>query len=340
MSRPETHIRAAFRKEGMKLVTDVMVLHEVSAHSVDDDIMVLLETRLHRSTVLADRSDTSLPEEWPSKAQLEALKRRSGGLFIFASTVVEFILDAHGDPKSKLEDILKQPDNFVQEREVHLNHLYLEILGRVYRKRNDQLIEQRRAILGLLVVTRDLLSATLIANILGVSRTSLVTTCLRGLHSVLAIPEDPFQPIRFHHKSFPEFITDRTQCPDPRFYIDTDEHHFLIMQRCFSIMNKQLKRNICGLNRYSRNDSLSSIKRDECIDESLRYSCRHWGQHLLSDSHRDERMQATTARMVEDWLKAKLLQWFEVLALLQDLGWAVDALNDIKEWLTSVRVLH
>jgi hypothetical protein len=37
-SRSETHIRAGFRKEGLKLVTNEMVLHEIAAHSVDGDI--------------------------------------------------------------------------------------------------------------------------------------------------------------------------------------------------------------------------------------------------------------------------------------------------------------
>jgi hypothetical protein len=337
-SRPETHIRAGFRKEGLQLVTDVMVLHEVASRSVDGDIMVLFETKLKRSTVLVNRDDISLPEDWPLKAQLEALTKKSGGLFIFASTVVNLILDQHQDPGSQLEDILKQPDTFGEEGEKHLDKLYREILGRVYGRKSDKLMDRRRAILGLLVVARDPLSATSIANILGISQINLVTTCLNGLHSLLVIPKDALQSIRFHHKSFPDFLTDQDRCTDPRFYIDTNEHHFVVTQGCFSIMNRQLKRNICGLNRYSRNDSLSSIKRDECINESLRYSCRYWDQHLLSDSHRDERMEATTARMLDDWLKVKLLQWFEVLTLLQDLGRAVEALNNVQEWLTSVRM--
>jgi hypothetical protein len=51
-------------------------------------------------------------------------------------------------------------------------------------------------------------------------------------------------------------------------------------------------------------------------------------------------MQDITARLLEEWLKTKLLEWFEALALLQDLGRAVGALSDVYEWLTSVRVLH
>jgi hypothetical protein len=337
-SRPETHIRAGFRKEGMKLVTDVMVLHEIAAHLVDGDIMVFFETKLNRSTVLVDRDDISLPEDWPSKVQLEALTKKSGGLFIFASTVVKLILDQHQDPGSQLEDILKQPDTFGEEGEKHLDELYREILGRVYGRKSDKLMDRRRAILGLLVVARDPLSATSLASILGISQIYLVTTCLNGLHSLLVIPADTLRPIRFHHKSFPDFLTNQDRCTDTRFYIDTNEHHFFIMQRCFSIMNKQLKRNICGLERYAKNDSLSSAKRDECIDATLKYSCRYWDKHLLDDSRRDERMQDTTARLLDDWLKTKLLQWFEALALLRDLGRAGESLNNVKEWLTSVRM--
>jgi hypothetical protein len=339
-SRPETHIRTGFRQEGLQLVTDVMVLHEVAAHSVDGDIMVLFETKLKRSTVLVNRDDVSLPEDWPSKAQLEALTKKSGGLFIFASTVIKLILDEYEDPGSQLEDILNQPDSFAEEGEKHLDQLYREILGRVYGRKRDKQMDRRRAILGLLVVARDPLSATSIASILGISHINLVMTCLNGLHSLLVIPKDTLQPIHFHHKSFPDFLTNQDRCTDPKFYVDTNEHHFVVMQGCFSIMNKQLKRNICGLNKYSRNDSLSPTKRDECIDESLKYSCRYWDQHLLGILHQDERMRATTARMLDDWLQVKLLQWFEVLALLQDLGRAVGALDNVQEWLTSVRASH
>jgi hypothetical protein len=239
-----------------------------------------------------------------------------------------------------IEDILRQSDTFTEEGEKHLDELYLAILRSMYEQKGDKLMDRRRAILGLLAVARDPLSATSIASILGISQIKLVTTCLNGLHSLLVIPKDAWQPIHFHHGSFPDFLTNQDRCTDPRFYIDINEHHFVVMQGCFSIMNKQLKRNICGLNRYSQNDSLSSIKRDECIDESLRYSCRYWDQHLLSDLHRDERMEATTARMLDDWLNVKLLQWFEVLALLQDLGRAVAALNNVQEWLSLVRMSH
>jgi hypothetical protein len=337
-SRPETHIREGFRLEGLKLVTDVMILHEVAALSVDADIMVYLETRLTNTAALANRSETHLPQEWPTKAQLTELTKKSGGLFIFASTVTKLILDRNGKPDRTLELILDKPDRFVDEGVSALDDLYGEILGRAFSLKNDKLMEIRRKILGLLVVACDLLSATAIACILQIEDVDDVKTCLRSLHSLLAVPEDSSRPIRFHHKSFPDFLTDPNRCTDSRFFIEQDQHHLTTAQSCFDVMKNRLKRNICGMRRYSTNDSLLPSVRDNCIDESLRYSCRYCVNHLLHNPRFGAHMQDILAQMLNEWVETKLLQWFEVLALLQELWRAVEVLNKLQELLAMVRV--
>jgi hypothetical protein len=341
-SRPETHIREGFRLKELKFATKTMILHEVSKLSVDDDIMVFLRTRLMSTDAFANRSDVNLPQPWPTDDQLTALVKKSGGLFIFASTVIKLILDKDGSPRKTLDSILSQHDSFADEGTSGLDTLYGQVLGRAFSAKPDKLGSTRRAILGLLVVASDPLSATSIADILQLEYMDDVKTCLRSLHSLLIIPDDLSRPIRFYHKSFPDFLTDPTRCMDPKFFIAKDEHHFVVVQGCFRIMESKLKRNICGLGRYSINAELSSIERDQCIHESLRYSCQYWQRHLLDDSRRswDERMQDTSGQLLEDWLKTKLLEWFEVLALLDDLRRAVEALNNVKEWLNSVRTLR
>jgi hypothetical protein len=341
-SRPEKHIREGFRLKELKLATKTMILHEVSIHSLDDDIMVFLRTRLTSTDAFANRSDVNLPQPWPTDDQLRALMKKSGGLFIFASTVIKLILDKDGSPRKTLNSILSQHDGFADEGTSGIDELYSQVLGRAFSAKPDKLSSTRRAILGLLVVASDPLSATTIADILQLEYTDDVKTCLRSLHSLLIVPDDPSQPIRFHHKSFPDFLTDPARCTDPRFFIAKNEHHIVVVQGCFRIMDSKLKRNICGLTRYSKNSDLNSSERDKYIDESLRYSCRYWHRHLLNDSQRtwDERMQDASGRLLEEWLKTKLLEWFEVLALLDDLGRAVEALNDVKEWLISVRASH
>jgi hypothetical protein len=339
-SRPETHIRQGFRLKELKRMTKTMILHEVSIHSVDDDIMVFLRTRLTSTDAFANRSDVNLPHPWPTDDQLTALMKKSGGLFIFASTAIKLILDQDGSPRKTLDSILSQHDGFADEGTSGLDELYNQVLRRAFSTKLDKLGSTRRAILGLLVVASEPLSAAAIADMLQLESTDDVKTCLRSLHSLLIVPDDPLQPIRVHHKSFPDFLTDPTRCTDPKFFVAKDEHHLFVVQGCFRIMDTKLKRNICGLQRYSKNADLSSTVRDECIDESLRYSCRYWHRHFFDDSRRarDKCMQDTTGQVLEDWLKAKLLQWFEVLALLDDLGRAVEALNDVKEWVSQVMV--
>jgi hypothetical protein len=339
-SRPETHIREGFRLTELKGATTTMILHEVASLSVDRDIMIFLETHLTSTAVLANRSDTHLPQEWPTKDQLTALVRKSSGLFIFASTVIKLILDKNGKPERTLDSILNKPDDFDQEGVSLLDDLYRDILARAFSIKNDRFMETRRNILGLLVVACDPLSPTAIAGLLDIADANDVKTSLRSLHSLLIVPDDLSRPIRFYHQSFPDFLKDPSRCIDSRFYTDQNKHHLMTTQGCFFVMGRKLKRNICGLKRYSTNDSLSAAMRDEHIDEVLRYSCRYWASHLLLDSRRDEHIVDSTGRLLDEWIKTKLLQWFEVLALLRELRRAVEALSDIREWLSLVRAPH
>ena len=121
-----------------------------------------------------------------------------------------------------------------------------------------------------------------------------------------------------------------------RFFVDQDFHHLAAALGCFSVMNQGLKRNICDLKRYSTNVDATTAILEERIDMSVRYSCRYWDRHLVLGSHRNVDMQVSTGRIFGEWMNTKLLQWFEVLALLGELGRGVEALNSVREWLTSV----
>ena len=102
-------------------------------------------------------------------------------------------------------------------------------------------------------------------------------------------------------------------------------------------MNRELKRNICSLVRFSTNDSLVRSVRDECISEELRYSCWYWPDHTLSDSQRDEHLVDMAGRL-KVWMEDKLLQWIEVVTLGRGPGHATEALGRVREWLSIVRI--
>ncbi|KAJ7796377.1 hypothetical protein B0H14DRAFT_77998 [Mycena olivaceomarginata] len=85
-SRPERHIRPHF-----KTVADlrrVLRLHDIEENIVTADISLYLTNRLAR---IRAESSLTLPSEWASPADIEALTVRAGKLFIYAFTVVKYI---------------------------------------------------------------------------------------------------------------------------------------------------------------------------------------------------------------------------------------------------------
>jgi hypothetical protein len=151
-SRPEKHFREEFRLKELKLATRAIILHEVSMLSVDDDVMVLLRTRLASTDAFENRSDVGLLQLWPTEEQLAALMRKSEGLFIFASTAIKLILDRDASPDSTLDTILSQHESFTNEGISELDRFYGDVLEQTFKTKPDRLGEIRRAVLGLLAL--------------------------------------------------------------------------------------------------------------------------------------------------------------------------------------------
>lgn len=334
-SRPETHIRLGFRRKYMSSVTDTMILHEVSPTSVDGDIMLFLEEKLNGPH---DRSDVELPQPWPTVTQLNDLVKKCQGLFIYASTAVKFVMGKDSDPPERLEALLRRSDDYTLEGTAGLDRLYSDILESAYTEETDEFMDMRRTILGLMVVLSDPLSASAMAEILTIENSAKIKTCLRSLHSLLIIPQDAQRPLRFHHKSFPDFLTDPTRCKDTRFQIDRNEYHTRTARNCFELMGRAFKKNICRLERFASNSSLSPEERARRISEALIYCCRYWADHALSDSCRDRSLEDILS-LLDGWLKTEQLRWFEVLSLAGELGRAVKVLSRVVDWLGNVSML-
>ena len=94
--RPEPRIRSGFRLPLLEPLTQIFLLHGVELTSVDNDIRLYLTQSL--TTIVKQRSDLDLSDPWPRDDEIEALTRKSSGLFIFASTLVRFIASEHHEP--------------------------------------------------------------------------------------------------------------------------------------------------------------------------------------------------------------------------------------------------
>jgi hypothetical protein len=311
-------------------------LHDVKLSAVEHDIELYLRVRL--SDYIKDRSNLDLPIPWPTNDDIRILVKKATGLFIFVVTAVTFITSPGHMPDKQLSLITSSPDVNVHEGRSGLDVLYSTVLERGYgcMKADGQYFSDLRKVWGCIVTAFNPLSRNGISALLKTTPKE-ISTALRLHHAVLRVPKSRDEPVRVYHKSFPDYLTDPTRCTDRRFFIDAEQYHAQMALNCLKIMGSTLKKNICGLRDFSMNRDMSLSRRREKVGESLEYACRFWAQHLAAGSK--SKSEALKARILlylyELFNAGKVIFWFEVLSLTENLHSSVYSLHDAKTWLMS-----
>ena len=335
-SRPEAPIGEGLQPGPHRSTTGVLKLYEVRCSSIDEDIRSYLRTQLRGICIVRD--DCEFPEEWPSSVDIEILCRMAGGLYIYASTVIQFVASKYHPPTESLDLIISHARGATHQ---DLDLLYTQVLKRSFYDTDPD--EQRlytnfKQVVGAVLLVFHPLSRKALSNLLGNRQTShQISTTLRFLHPVLNVPDNEDEPIQTFHKSFPDFLTDRMRCDDERFFVDPSVHHTDILFSCLSLMKKRLKKNICDLDDYAVLSEVEDLsgRREMCIGSSLEYACRFWTRHLASIPCGGPQVEQVQ-RAVDEFFAKCLLCWVEVLSIVGHLGAAVHAINDIRQWYFSV----
>jgi hypothetical protein len=326
-SRPESSIQKMMR--GLKNHTHPYILHDIDSQVVKADIERYFE---HHLKVIADDKVTERP--WPTDAQKQELIRRSGRLFIYASTAVKFVSQSLL-PKDSLALFLLPDSQTSQSTHADLDAVYTKIVQRVTSgdsgdDRETAICGLFRRVVGSIIILQQPLSAKDLHALLN-EDIDRIYSLTRSLSSLLDTGSSIDHPIRTFHLSFSDFLTSRERCADPRLYIDTDDSNLLLATRCFRVMNEQLKRNICGIMDpgllNSEVPNLDSLLKEK-VSEELRYACTYWPVHLAS-------VKTITNELVEEmdsFCRKHLLHWIEVLSLLKRLRSAVEGLPKVIEW--------
>lgn len=334
--RPEPRIRSGFRLESLQPHTDVLRLHDVKRSSVDSDIRLFFGIQLPKT--IKDRSDCDLLEDWPSSSDLDALCVKAAGLFIYASTVVKFVVSKDHQPTDRLIDIISLPQSTAKEGKLGIDQLYTEVLQQAFldiQADDGRFYSHFRSVVGAVLLVFNPLSELALSDLLGISNLS---TMLRSLHSLLIVPINKLEltPIHAFHKSFPDFLTDPERCTDQRFFIDPLVYHGEILLSCLKVMEKKLKKNICELDDcifLSQVEDLPA-QRATYIEGALGYACCFWTKHLVMVPSSSIIVEVDKA--IEKFFTTHFLFWIEVLSLMENLGIGVYALNDIQQWYTKV----
>ena len=330
--RPEPRILEGFRLPLLAQLTDVFILHEVESDQVNSDIRVLFR---HEFSQLASRRRGL--DDWPSEKELDLLCERAGGLFVYAIATIRVIGHRNSDPRKQLNRLLQSPKSSVLEGKTKFNadktidSLYLTILQEAFGDDDPEDDPRVRSIFGAVILAANPLSPSTIATILDFS-TEDVFLPLLSAHSLLILHDDPSQPIRPFHKSFPDFIVDPGRCINQRFRVCPPDHHTELLVGCLKLLNQELEPNMCKLPEWVTNSEVDDLKErtGQYVDQGLQYACRSWHKHL--DETIPARKPDITSAL-HQFLEGKFLFWLEILSILSAAREAIEALEVAAKWL-------
>ena len=151
-SRPELPIRLGFKQMSDGTYRD-LILHEVARNTIERDITLFLEYELVKI-----REQRSVDASWPEEGHIQTLVNMAVPLFVFAATVCRFLAEANGNPRRRLNDILKYDAEEISKQDV----TYLPVMNHLFsghgEREKEKLSIEFRNIVGSIVVLETPLS--------------------------------------------------------------------------------------------------------------------------------------------------------------------------------------
>ena len=310
-SRPELPIRLGFKQMSDGTYRD-LILHEVPRNTIERDIRLVLEYELAKI-----REQRSLNAPWPEERQIYILVNMAVPLFIFAATVCRFLGEAKGNPRRRLNDILKYDAEEISKQDV----TYLPVMNHLFsgygEREKEKLSVEFQNIVESIVVLETPLSVISLAALLDLPKED-IRCRLDSLHSVLSIPTDERLPVRLLHLSFRGFLLDSPTREKSPFRVDGSEAHKKLATKCLQLMctSKGLKQNMCNLS--SPGSFRSDIDKqllDGALPAELRYACRYWAYHL-----QQSKWYICDEDQVHESLQEYVLYWLEAMNLIGEMS--------------------
>ncbi|KAB5591859.1 hypothetical protein CTheo_4688 [Ceratobasidium theobromae] len=315
-SRPEPEIyrnmvsRAADSRK-------ILHLHEIEASLVQADITLYLTEELGRFMK-------------PPIDQIELLSQRSGNLFIYAATLVRHVQlgDRRGDYQRRLDSLLAAAPRSTKQY-AQLDELYTTVLASALNgdDLDDEGSDDAKAVLQTVVCVQEPVDLETLVALAGLDDVEQVDSALQPLRSVLHLSGSN-RLISTLHASFPDFLFDQKRSGS--FFCDRETLSQTLAQQCFTIMQTQLRFNICNLESSFIADKDVGDLQDRitrCISHPLFYACRYWADHLCSCK------SSEPLKSLENFLTIRLLFWMEVLNLKEVIDTGVEMLPKAIQWL-------
>jgi hypothetical protein len=308
-------------------------LHNVNPSLINNDIQLFLK---HELFELAQRHGL---DGWPSVNDLSVLCHRADGLFIYAVATVKFLDSNTHLPEQRLDAIINLPESTVPEGKTQfkskatLDFLYTSVLETAFAEEDPEVDSKVQSTIGAVILLFNPLSPSGIAELISLAPRE-VTLLLTSVQSLLILDEDPTQPVKPFHKSFPDFITNPSRCTNTRFYISPRNLHLELAVGCLGLINDRLEQNLLSLPDYALNSEVEDLQTriDDQISVALQYACQHWHVHLTVAGGDVSGVISS----LHFFLEEKFLAWLEVVSVLGVVKGAVIALEKLVPWLQEV----
>ncbi|KAF8187946.1 hypothetical protein K438DRAFT_1834407 [Mycena galopus ATCC 62051] len=322
-SRPELHIERALNVDG---VARHLRLRDI------EDMIVSADVEKYLKKNLGDISRRIRSPEWPTTKSITDLVHRTGQLFIFAFTVVQYLSAETLSPKeikTRLDNILSA--SFPTKiQTAAIDALYGQIINAAWEgKEPDEKLVRRHA-LATIITLREPLTLSAISGLLGEDPDDL-EFILADFRSVLDIPSSSNAPVTIFHASFPDYMTDGRRSGDNALALE--KHHAALALRCIELMNSLLHHNMCGITRSDSAASIAETVLRRSVPAHLRYASIHWGSHISSmiPGEVDPNLISELAA----WTRTHVLHWLECLSVIGQMHLAPDTLQKAISFVSS-----
>ncbi|EJF55525.1 hypothetical protein DICSQDRAFT_175801 [Dichomitus squalens LYAD-421 SS1] len=178
----------------------------------------------------------------------ELLADKAEGLFQWAATACRAILEKPSGRTLK-ERFYSRLGPMLQGGPSSLDDLYRGILERLFDSRDEALIERFHSVMAQILCASSPLSVESLDEMRCLAtgaEEDEASLILGDMGSLLSGVYDKTTPIRPHHTSFRDFLTDRDR--SLKWFVDPAAGHPVMALGCFRAMNKRLSFNICRLN--------------------------------------------------------------------------------------------
>ncbi|TFK41510.1 hypothetical protein BDQ12DRAFT_733035 [Crucibulum laeve] len=342
-SRPIEEIMAAFSKQQHVISHTIQIYEDENQH----DIATYARLRLKEIAILKN-----MRPNWPSEQLVIKFINKAGGLFIWVSTVCEYLSHSTA-PEKKLRILLADDRLTALDAEGKMTKLYSAILT-ACDWNDEDFVEGYNMVMGTLVASKTPLSVTALQS-LHRNAEIQISEIISPLAPLLIGSTEKNEPVRLLHLSFRDFVTVHARSSENsrQFYIDEQEHSQKLALLCLTVLNEDLLAGTPGTGYLDDSASdacvIPQVKVHQ-VPETLWYVCRFWTEHLMQVGNP---VQPEITEALQFFFANTLIRWIEICTAIdrfQKLSalryWlkinvsAVPSLQDSSLWLRLSRCLH